>query len=193
MPPRLLEQGAWGGGGGLTDTVASPSSTGGRGDDGPKRARGSSPLDGYQLKLKWCFKRSTRLALQERGPSCEPCGEKTFGMVVIARFPRLDPTAAAACSAVPVVSMAVAATPALAPSDGTVPRAPRGSVVAAVPGRSRAPRARFPAVSTLVLAVVAGMFWAAVWREEQRRAAEDGNRDREAVAREPDGEAGLIR
>jgi hypothetical protein len=48
-------------------------------------------------------------------------------------------------------------------------------------------------VSTLVLAVVAGMFWAAVWREEQRRAAEDGNRDREAVAMEPDGEAGLIR
>lgn len=62
-----------------------------------------------------------------------------------------------------------------------------------VSGRSRAPRARFPAVSTLVLAVVAGMFWAAVWREEQRRAAEDGNRDPEAVAMEPDGEAGLIR
>lgn len=67
------------------------------------------------------------------------------------------------------------------------------SVVAAVPGRSRAPRVRFPTVSTLVLAVVAGMFWTAVWREEQRRAAEDGNRDREAMAMEPDGETELIR
>ena len=129
-------------------------------------------------------------------PSYEPCGEKTFGMVVIARFPRLDPTATAACPVVSVVPMAVATTTALAPADVTAPRALRASpvsVVAAVPGRSRAPRARFPAVSTLVLAVVAGMFWAAVWREEQRRAAEDGNRDREAVAMEPDGEAGLIR
>lgn len=114
-------------------------------------------------------------------------------MVVIARFPRLDPTATAECPAVPVVSMAVAATTAVTPADVAAPRAPPGSVVAAVPGRLRAPRARFPAVSTLVLAVVAGMFWAAVWREEQRRAAEDGNRDREAVAMEPDGEAGLIR
>ena len=114
-------------------------------------------------------------------------------MVVIARFPRLDPSATAACPAVSVESMAVAATPALAPADVTAPGAPKGSVVATVTGRLRAPRARFPAVSTLVLAVVAGMFWAAVWREEQRRAAEDGNRDPEAVAMEPDGEAGLIR
>jgi len=114
-------------------------------------------------------------------------------MVVIARFPRLDPIATAACPAVPVVSMAVATTTALAPADVTAPGSPQVPVVAAVPRRSRAPRARFPAVSTLVLAVVAGMFWAAVWREEQRRAAEDGNRDREAVAMEPDGEAGLIR
>jgi hypothetical protein len=89
--------------------------------------------------------------------------------------------------------MAVATTTALEPADVTAPGSPHVSVVAAVPGRSRAPRAKFPAVSTLVLAVVAGMFWAAVWREEQRRAAEDGNRDREAVAMEPDGEAGLIR
>jgi len=114
-------------------------------------------------------------------------------MVVIARFPRLDPIATASYPAVPVESMAVATTTALEPADVTAPGSPHVSVVAAVPGRSRAPRARFPAVSTLVLAVVAGMFWAAVWREEQRRAAEDGNRDREAVAMEPDGEAGLIR
>jgi hypothetical protein len=117
-------------------------------------------------------------------------------MVVIARFPRLDPTGTAACPAVSVVSMAVATTTALTPADVTPPRALRAppvSVVAAVSGRSRAPRARFPAVSTLVLAVVAGIFWAAVWREEQRRAAEDGKRDREVVALEPDGEAGLIR
>jgi hypothetical protein len=114
-------------------------------------------------------------------------------MVVIARFPRLDPIATAACPAVPVESMAVATTTALAAADVTAPGPLPVSVVAAVPGRSRAPRAKFPAVSTLVLAVVAGMFWAAVWREEQRRAAEDGNRDREAVAMEPDGEAGLIR
>jgi hypothetical protein len=114
-------------------------------------------------------------------------------MVVIARFPRLDPIATASYPAVPVESMAVATTTALAPADVTAPGALPVSVVVAVLGRSRAPRARFPAVSTLVLAVVAGMFWAAVWREEQRRAAEDGNRDREAVAMEPDGEAGLIR
>jgi hypothetical protein len=114
-------------------------------------------------------------------------------MVVIARFPRLDPTATASYPAVPVESVAVATTTASVPADVTAPGSPHVSVVAAVPGRSRAPRARFPAVSTLVLAVVAGMFWAAVWREEQRRAAEDGNRDREAVAMEPDGEAGLIR
>ena len=114
-------------------------------------------------------------------------------MVVIARFPRLDPIATASCPAVSVESMAVATTTALSAADVTAPGSPQVSVVAAVPGRSRAPRARFPAVSTLVLAVVAGMFWAAVWREEQRRAAEDGNRDREAVAMEPDGEAGLIR
>lgn len=114
-------------------------------------------------------------------------------MVVIARFPRLDPTATAAYPAVPAVAMAVTATPVLAPADVTAPQALPVSVVAAVAGRLRAPRAKFPAVSTLVLAVVAGMFWAAVWREEQRRAAEDGDRDREAVAMEPDGEAGLIR
>lgn len=114
-------------------------------------------------------------------------------MVVIARFPRLDPIATEASPAVPVESMAVATTTALAPADVTAPGSPHVSVVAAVPGRSRAPRARFPAVSTLVLAVVAGVFWAAVWREEQRRAAEDENRDREAVAVEPGGEAGLIR
>jgi hypothetical protein len=114
-------------------------------------------------------------------------------MVVIARFPRLDPTATASSPAVPVESVAVATTTASVPADVTAPGSPHVSVVAAVPGRSRAPRVRFPAVSTLVLAVVAGMFWAAVWREEQRRAAEDGNRDREAVAMEPDGEAGLIR
>jgi len=114
-------------------------------------------------------------------------------MVVIARFPRLDPIPTASYPAVTVESMAVATTTALAAADVPAPGSPQVSVVAAVPGRSRAPRARFPAVSTLVLAVVAGMFWAAVWREEQRRAAEDGNRDREAVAMEPDGEAGLIR
>jgi hypothetical protein len=114
-------------------------------------------------------------------------------MVVIARFPRLDPTVTAACPAVSVVPTAVATTTALALADVTPPGSPQVSVVATVPRRSRAPRARFPAVSTLVLAVVAGMFWAAVWREEQRRAAEDGNRDLEAVAMEPDGEAGLIR
>ncbi len=114
-------------------------------------------------------------------------------MVVIARFPRLDPIATAAYPAVPVEFMAVATTTPLAPADVTAPGSPPVSVVAAVPGRSRAPRVRFPAVSTLVLAVVAGMFWAAVWREEQRRAAEDGNREREAVAMEPDGETGLIR
>ena len=114
-------------------------------------------------------------------------------MVVIARFPRLDPTATAACLAVPVVSRALATTKALAPTHVTAPEVPKGSIVAAIPGRLRAPRARFPAVSTLVLAVVAGMFWAAVWRAEQRRAAEDGKRDREVVAMEPDGEAGLIR
>ncbi len=114
-------------------------------------------------------------------------------MVVIARFPRLDPIATAAYPAVPVEFMAVATTTPLAPADVTAPGSPPASVVAAVRGRSRAPRVRFPAVSTLVLAVVAGMFWAAVWREEQRRAAEDGNREREAVAMEPDGETGLIR
>jgi zinc transporter ZupT len=114
-------------------------------------------------------------------------------MVVIARFPRLDPTATAACLAVSAVSMAVATTETLAPTDFTAPAVPKGTIVAAIPGRSRAPRASFPAVSTLVLAVVAGMFWAAVWREEQRRAAEDGKRDREVMAMEPDGEAGLIR
>jgi zinc transporter ZupT len=114
-------------------------------------------------------------------------------MVVIARFPRLDPTATAACLAVPVVSRALATTKALAPTHVTAPEVPKGSIVAAIPGRSRAPRASFPAVSTLVLAVVAGMFWVAVCREEQRRAAEDGKSDREAVAMGPDGEAGLIR
>ena len=114
-------------------------------------------------------------------------------MVVIARFPRLDPIATASYPAVSVESMAVATTTALAAADVTAPGSPQVSVAVAVPGRSRAPRARFPAVSTLVLVVLAGGLWAAVWREEQRRAAEDGNRDREAVAMEPDGEAGLIR
>ena len=171
--------------------VASPSRTELRGDDGPTRARGSSPLIEYRL-TRW-FGRSVRRALQSAWPPCEPCGEKAFGMVVIARFPRLDPIATASYPAVSVESMAVATTTALSAADVTAPGSPQVSVVAAVPGRSRAPRARFPAVSTLVLAVVAGMFWAAVWREEQRRAAEDGNRDREAVAMEPDGEAGLIR
>ena len=126
-------------------------------------------------------------------PAFRALGEKTFGMVVIARFPRLDPTVTAACPALPVVSGAVATTAALPPADITASGTPTVSVVAAVRGRSRAPRARFPAVSTLVLAVIAGMFWVAVWREEQRRAAEDGKRDREAMAMEPDGEAGLIR
>ncbi len=104
-------------------------------------------------------------------------------MVVIARFPRLDPTATAACASVFVVTMAPATAAATVTPYATVP----------VTRRSRVPRARFPAVSTLVLAVVAGMFWAAVWREEQRRATEDGESDREAVAIQPDGEAGLIR
>jgi high-affinity Fe2+/Pb2+ permease len=120
-------------------------------------------------------------------------GEKTFGMVVIARFPRLDPTVAAACPAVPVVAIAATATTTMAPADVAAAVLPSVSVGPAVTRRARAPRARFPAVSTLVLAVVAGMFWMAVWRDEQRRAAEDAERDREAVAMEPDGEAGLIR
>ena len=109
-------------------------------------------------------------------------------MVVIARFPRLDEPVAAGWPEVPVVR-------------GDAPVVAPVTAVTDVPGqpgvgfreRARRPRAPFPVVSTLVLVVLAGGLWAAVWREEQRRAAEDGNRDREAVAMEPDGEAGLIR
>lgn len=114
-------------------------------------------------------------------------------MVVIARFPRLDPTVAAACPAVTVVAIKAPTTTANAAAEVVAAVSPRVSVGPAVTWRARAPRARFPAVSTLVLAVVAGMFWVAVWRDEQRRAAEDAERDREAVAMEPDGEAGPIR
>jgi hypothetical protein len=139
-----------------------------------------------------CFARSTRLALKSVARVWS-LGEKAFGMVVIARFPRLDPTVAAASPAMPVDAIAAMTTAAIAPADVTSDVLPKVSAGPALQGRTRAPRARFPAVSTLVLAVVAGMFWVAVWRDEQRRTAEDAERDREAVAMEPDGEAGLIR
>lgn len=114
-------------------------------------------------------------------------------MVVIARFPRLDPTVAAACPAVPVVGVVAPTTTANAAAEVMAAVLPTVLVGAAVTRGARSPRVRFPAVSTLVLAVVAGMLWVAVWRDEQRRAAEDADRDREAVAREPYREAGLFR
>jgi len=109
-------------------------------------------------------------------------------MVVIARFPRLDKPLAAGLPEVPVF-----------PGDASV-IAPV-IAVAEVPGqpgvglseRPRRPRAPFPVVSTLVLVVLAGGLWAAVWRDEQRRAADERPRGPEAIAMEPDVGTGLVR
>lgn len=114
-------------------------------------------------------------------------------MVVIARFPRLDSNAVAESPAAPVVVRGAQSSTTIDPAVVTAPSSPKGDAGAAKGGRPRAPRNRFPAVSTLVLAMIAGMFWVAVWREEQRRAAEDADRDREALAMEADREAGLNR
>jgi hypothetical protein len=115
-------------------------------------------------------------------------GGNTLGMVVIARFPRLDKPLAAGWPEVPVF-----------PGDASV-IAPV-IAVAEVPGqpgvglseRPRRPRAPFPVVSTLVLVVLAGGLWAAVWRDEQRRAADERPRGPEAIAMEPDVGTGLVR
>lgn len=109
-------------------------------------------------------------------------------MVVIARFPKLDEPVAAGWPEVPVV-----------PGDASV-IAPV-IAVADVPGqpgvgfrkRARRPRAPFPVVSTLVLLVLAGGLWAAVWRDEQRRGADERPRGPEAIAMEPDVGTGMVR
>lgn len=109
-------------------------------------------------------------------------------MVVIARFPRLDEPVAAGWPEVPVVP-------------GDAPVIAPVTAVTDVPGqpgagfreRARRPRAPFPVVSTLVLVVLAGGLWAAVWRDEQRRAADERQHGPEAIAMEPDVGTGLVR
>ena len=109
-------------------------------------------------------------------------------MVVIARFPRLDEPVATGWPEVPVFpSDASVIAPAIAVAD--VP----GQPVVGFRERPRRPRAPFPVVSTLVLVVLAGGLWAAVWRDEQRRAADERPRGPEAIAMEPDVGTGMVR
>ena len=116
------------------------------------------------------------------------------GMVVIARFPRLDLAETAARSGASVdasVASAIAAgaaEPLRAASDLPTERDTTG-----VARRPRGARARFPTASTVVLVVIAAVCWAAVWRDEQRRAAEDPDDASESMAMEPDAETELIR
>ena len=115
-------------------------------------------------------------------------GGHTLGMVVIARFPRLDEPVGAEWPEVPVVP-------------GDAPVVAPVTAVTDIPGqpgvgfreRGRRPRAPFPVVSTLVLVVLAGGLWAAVWRDEQRRAADERQHGPAAIAMEPDVGTGLVR
>ena len=116
-------------------------------------------------------------------------GGHTLGMVVIARFPRLDEPVGAEWPEVPVV-------PGDAPVIAPVPSVVDGPGQPGPVGfreHARRPRVPFPVVSTLVLAVLAAGLWAAVWRDEQRRAADERQHGPEAIAMEPDVGTGLVR
>ena len=109
-------------------------------------------------------------------------------MVVIARFPRLDEAEAAG---VPVaLGEGRLSSTAAAVDDGPERPGPVGKGK-----RIRRRGVPFPMVSTLVLAVVAGVLWGAVWCDERRRAAEARQQTPEAIAMDPDTdtEAGTIR
>ena len=90
-------------------------------------------------------------------------------MVVIARFPHLDsPGEAAAvetCADTPGAAVVE-----VAPARRMTPDVVSGTPIQKPP---RPGRMTFPIRSTLVLAALAAGCWAAVWREERKRAAED--------------------
>ena len=154
----------------------SPSSLARRGADGTKRT---------QIVGRLWPSGTVRRAMQS---VVHALGGKTLGMVVIARFPRLDEPVATGWPEVLVVP-------------GDAPFIAPVTAVTDVPGqpgvgfkaRARRPRAPFPVVSTLVLVVLAGGLWAAVWRDEQRRAADERQHGPEAIAMEPDVGTGLVR
>lgn len=112
-------------------------------------------------------------------------------MVVIARFPDLDPPAGAAAwevgtdrAAAPVVEVS-----------GEHARAPHGATGTPPPTPPRRRRPTFPIRSTMLLAALAAGCWAAVWREEQKRAAEDvANRTHpDELALDPESSTGFTR
>lgn len=117
--------------------------------------------------------------------------EGMFRMVVIARFPHLDPPGGAvACEGWgdtalgPVVEVPR--------KRGSTPDRAAGTPL---PTSRRRGRLTFPIRSTMLLAALAAGCWAAVWREEQKRAAEDAaDRTRpDELALEPDASTGFSR
>lgn len=118
----------------------------------------------------------------------------TFWMAVIARFPQLDPPPAAGHGEVAAVTTATPMAP-VGEVVGVGPQASSAVIVALPPKRSRSNRPRFPTASTFVLAILAAVCWVAVWREEQKRSAEElaSRPHAEDVALEPESPTGLIR
>jgi len=90
-------------------------------------------------------------------------------MVVIARIPRLDPIARAADGA-----EAPGVTPRRRVSADTfaLEEALRRDVTRRPPAARRRDGPRFPIASTMVLALIAGALWGAVWRKERLEALE---------------------
>ncbi len=91
-------------------------------------------------------------------------------MVVIARIPRLDRLIDDADAGQKPAGIAADAGPIAAAETAPPDIVPRAAPIA--PARRRE-GLRFPVASTMVLAVIAGACWAAVWRQEQLRAVED--------------------